>query len=70
MKRTLHRFIEAVQGFSGDPLIGGEQYSAPKLISEERLREKRKRYFGTFILVNIAELLRSEDMPPLDASEK
>ena len=41
-----------------------------KLISEETLREKRKRYFGILILVKIAELESSEVIPPLDASLK
>lgn len=41
-----------------------------KLISEETLREKRKRYFGIFIFVKIAEFESKEVIPPLDASLK
>ena len=43
---------------------------SPKLISEDILREKRKRYFGTLILVKIAALPRSEPIPPLVESLK
>ena len=43
---------------------------SPKLISEEIFLENRKRYFGTFILVNIDAFERREDIPPLVASLK
>ena len=43
---------------------------SPKLISEDTVRENRKRYFGTFIFENIAEFPRREPMPPFVASLK
>ena len=42
----------------------------PKLISEVIVLEKRKRYFGTLTLENIAELPRREPIPPFVASVK
>ena len=43
---------------------------SPKLISDETFFEKRKRNFGTFIFVKIAELARREPMPPFVESVK
>jgi hypothetical protein len=40
------------------------------LIREEIFLEKRKRYFGTLILVNIEAFDKREDIPPLVASLK
>ena len=41
-----------------------------KFISEETLREKTNRYFGTFIFVKMAEFDKSEDIPPPEDSLK
>ena len=41
-----------------------------KFISEETFREKRKRYFGTFIFVKISAFPRREPIPPFVESEK
>ena len=43
---------------------------SPKFIREDTFLEKRKRYFGTFILVKIAELVSREPIPPLVESVK
>ena len=42
----------------------------PKLISAETFLEKRKRYFGTLILVIIPEFASNEPIPPFVESVK